>query len=236
MLFSYFRIAIPKRKNIILSTMCCVPVVVAVLSSKRLHTRCKGFVNALVLVIIPLLITISLIYFYNEDENMQSFCLMIAILFPSSAGILAFMQGSRVVVSGFGDRIEGLIAGVNAACCWCLLIPFGVFLPTAMSLPWQTDQFSASIFGTVIGGLAPREKKASNGKTPRKTPRGTPKGTPRGTPKNTPRKTPRKTPRERMKDIAKLGDDEFEAEIIRQRAEKRKRRHLKQRMAATSGD
>jgi tetratricopeptide (TPR) repeat protein len=154
MLFSYHRIAIPKRKNLILSTMCCVPVIVTVLVSKRLHTRCKGMINIAVLVVIPLMATVPLLYFYSHDERVQSFCLMIVILFPASAGILAFMQGSRIVVSGFGDRIEGLITGVNAACCWCLLIPFGVALPTVMSLPWQTDQFSASLFGTVIGGLA----------------------------------------------------------------------------------
>ena len=94
------------------------------------------------------------------------------------------------------------------------------------------------------GRKTPR-KTPRNDKTPRsgKTPRKTPKSTPRKTHQNTPRNTPRKTPREerearrqRQKDIANLGDAEFEAEIIRQRAEKRKKRHLKQRMAATSGD
>ena len=75
---------------------------------------------------------------YHDDERVVSFALMLVILFPASSGILAFMQGSRVVVSGFGEWIDGLILGVNATCCWCLLIPFGVALPTAMSLPWQT--------------------------------------------------------------------------------------------------
>ena len=154
MLFTYHRIAMSTRQNMILATMSSVPLVVLVLTSKRLHDRCTKIMIISFLVILPLAATVPLLFFFSSDERVVSLCIMLVITFPASAGILAFMQGSRLVVAGFGDRIEGLMTGVNAACCWCLLIPFGVCLPTAMSLPWQTHQLSASIFGTVIGGLA----------------------------------------------------------------------------------
>eukprot|EP00949_MAST-11_sp_MAST-11-sp1_P000633 g633.t1 len=150
---AYFRIVPAAKRGVVIGTLSSIPMIVLVQRIPSIATKKLCHPKFVLLIGIAITSGSALAMLFGP-ASLYYPSLVLTLTFPSTLLVLIIIRAVRRRVRQFGKKkATNIMQIVNAICCCCFLLPFGVTVPTVVGLPWQSDRASATIFSSSIGAL-----------------------------------------------------------------------------------
>jgi hypothetical protein len=151
----YHRYSLPSRSGVVLFLSIFAPVGYVLghaLSNAKTATQISGALSCLC--VIPIVFAIVVYSTMADDTTLSSISIVAATTIPIAATIWVVLGLLERNIGNAVRDVAFAISGSTASCCCLVMIPFGVVLPSILSLDWQHDKAYAALFAAAISVLA----------------------------------------------------------------------------------